>query len=49
MIYIADGSNIRKINTNGIITTVIGSQDQPKTWKPMSCDKSMPADEVMVI
>ncbi|XP_053400283.1 teneurin-m-like isoform X5 [Mercenaria mercenaria] len=46
VIYIADGANIRKIDTNKIISTVIGSQDQPKAWKPMSCDESMPADQV---
>lgn len=46
MIYIADGANIRKIDTNGMINTVIGSQDQPRSWKPISCDESMPADQV---
>jgi hypothetical protein len=46
VIYVADGANIRKIDTNKIISTVIGSQDQPKAWKPMSCDESMPADQV---
>ena len=46
MIYIADGANIRKIDTDGVISTVIGSQDQPRSWKPISCDESMPADQV---
>ena len=46
MIYIADGANIRKIDTDGIISTVIGSQDQPRSWKPISCDESTPADQV---
>ena len=48
VIYVADGANIRKIDTNKIISTVIGSQDQPKAWKPMSCDESMPADQVII-
>ena len=47
VIYIADGANIRKIDTDGIISTVIGSQDQPRSWKPISCDESMPADQVL--
>ncbi|KAH3713533.1 hypothetical protein DPMN_073325, partial [Dreissena polymorpha] len=46
VIYVADGANIRRISADGIITTVIGSQDQLKTWKPMSCDTSMAANEV---
>ena len=46
VIYIADGANIRKIDTDGVISTVIGSQDQPRSWKPISCDESMPSDQV---
>ena len=48
MIYIADGANIRMIDTEGVISTVIGSQDQPRSWKPISCDESMPADQVFL-
>ena len=46
MIYVADGANIRKIDTNKIITTMIGTQDQPKSWKPMNCEGSVPVDQV---
>ena len=49
VIFIADGANIRKIDTDGVISTVIGSQDQPRSWKPISCDESMPADQVVVL
>ena len=46
VIYVADGANIRRIDTDGIISTVIGSQDQPRSWKPISCDESTHADQV---
>ena len=46
VIYIADGANIRMIGTDGVISTVIGSQDQPRPWKPMACDESVSADDV---
>ncbi|KAK3582840.1 hypothetical protein CHS0354_039985 [Potamilus streckersoni] len=46
VIYIADGPNIRVIDNDQKVHTLIGSQDQPRSWKPMSCDVSMPAQEV---
>ena len=54
-VYIADGTNIRQVDENGIITTVIGHQHhRTSTWRPMPCpasdgaDASVPIDQVQL-
>ncbi|PVD34980.1 hypothetical protein C0Q70_06261 [Pomacea canaliculata] len=46
VIYVADGPNIRRITPDGIISTLIGSQDQPRDWTPMPCDDVLYAERV---
>ncbi|GFR86630.1 teneurin-m-like isoform X2 [Elysia marginata] len=45
IIYVADGSNVRKITRDGKITTLIGSQTEITQWEPPSCNMAMPADK----
>lgn len=49
VIYVADGANIRIITTNGVIKTLIGSQEQLRKWTPMPCDDIMSLEEVWCI
>lgn len=37
VVYFADGVNIRAINPDGTVETVIGSQDFPRNWQPLPC------------
>ncbi|XP_076447152.1 teneurin-m-like [Babylonia areolata] len=46
VIYVADGPNIRRITPDGIISTLIGTQKQPKDWTPMLCDDILSAETV---
>nr|KAG5705432.1 hypothetical protein BaRGS_004559 [Batillaria attramentaria] len=46
VIYVADGPNIRRITPDGIISTLIGSQEQPRDWTPMPCDDILSAERV---
>ena len=56
-VYIADGTNIRQVDENGIIRTIIGHQHHRSTWRPMPCGQegneeagggSMPIDQVQL-
>ena len=53
-IFVADGTNIRQVDENGIITTLIGHQRHRSTWRPMPCGGSnggggsMPIKEVQL-
>jgi hypothetical protein len=47
-VFIADGTNIRQVDENGIITTLIGNQNHRSTWKPMPCEGALPLDEVQL-
>ena len=53
-IFVADGTNIRQIDENGVITTLVGHQRHRATWHPMPCGGSnggggsMPIDEVQL-
>ena len=54
IIFIADGTNIRKVDEHGIMTTLIGHQRHRSTWRPMPCGGSnggggsMPINEVQL-
>lgn len=40
LIYFVDGTMIRKVDLNGIISTVLGSHDLTSA-RPLTCDTSM--------
>jgi len=48
VIYFADGANIRKIDSEGIIHTLIGSQGHPKYFQPLPCYTVTDSSEVIV-
>ena len=48
-IYFVDDTTIRKIGTDGVIETVIGSQDQPGQYVAMPCGRAADLYEVRVL
>lgn len=46
LVYFADGANIRTINSENVIHTLIGHQRQPTHWSPLPCNSMVSADEV---
>lgn len=46
LIYFVDGTMIRKVDLNGIISTVIGSHDLTSA-RPLTCDTSMHIRQVL--
>ena len=48
LIYIADGTTIRMVNEDGIIQTLIGSQNQgsARSWKPIGCHGTSRLEDV---
>lgn len=44
-VYFVDGTMIRKIDENGVITTIIGSNGLTST-QPLSCDSGMDITQV---
>lgn len=46
VVYFADGTNIRKVDRDGIITTVIGNHQQKSHWKPIPCQGTLKVEEV---
>ena len=46
IIYFADGANIRMIDKDNKVHTVIGQQGQPKEWKPIPCEGVISVDKV---
>lgn len=48
-VYIADGTNIRTMDKDGIITTIIGNHQHRTHWNPMPCEGSLPLSEVKSI
>ncbi len=47
-IYIADGANIRVVDDQGVISTLIGHQRHRATWRPLPCQGSLDADQVQL-
>ena len=48
-IFIADGTNIRQVDENGYISTLVGHQHHRSIWRPMPCEGSSPsASEVQL-
>jgi len=46
VIYFADGVNIRTVDSDGNIRTVIGSQGHPRYFEPLPCYKVISASDV---
>ena len=48
VIYFADGANIRTIDSEGTIHTLIGSQGHPKYFQPLPCYTVTSASDVCI-
>ncbi|XP_043476119.1 teneurin-m isoform X2 [Leptopilina heterotoma] len=46
ILYFADGTNIRMVDKDGIITTVIGNHMHKSHWKPIPCEGTLNVEEV---
>ncbi|XP_044730762.1 teneurin-m isoform X2 [Chrysoperla carnea] len=46
VLYFADGTNIRMIDRDGIINTVIGNHMHKSHWKPIPCEGTLNVEEV---
>ncbi|CAG0888545.1 unnamed protein product [Cyprideis torosa] len=47
-LYLADGTNIRKVDQDGLIETIIGSNRQRTEWTPLPCDKMLLVAEIQL-
>ena len=45
LIYFVDGTTIRKVDQNGILSTFLGSNDLTSA-RPLTCDNSMDINQV---
>jgi len=45
-IYFADGTNIRSVDADGIISTIVGSHQHRTHWNPMPCQGTLPLAQV---
>lgn len=45
LLYFVDGTTIRKVDGNGIISTFLGSNDLTSA-RPLTCDNSMDINQV---
>ncbi|KAK3862550.1 hypothetical protein Pcinc_031597 [Petrolisthes cinctipes] len=46
VLYFADGTNVRAVDSDGIINTVIGTHRHRAHWKPLPCKGTVPVSEV---
>ncbi|XP_014290946.3 teneurin-a isoform X3 [Halyomorpha halys] len=46
--YIADGTNIRSVDPNGIIHTLIGHHKHHNIWQPIPCKGAIPASQAQL-
>ncbi|CAH1394248.1 unnamed protein product [Nezara viridula] len=46
VLYFADGTNIRMVDRDGIVTTVIGNHVHKSHWKPIPCEGTLSVEEV---
>uniref|UniRef100_A0A8D8RGM7 Tenascin-like protein n=2 Tax=Cacopsylla melanoneura TaxID=428564 RepID=A0A8D8RGM7_9HEMI len=46
ILYFADGTNIRMVDRDGIVTTVIGNHMHKSHWKPIPCEGTLNIEEV---
>ena len=47
ILYFADGTNIRMVDKDGIITTIVGNHQHRTHWNPMPCEGTLPLSEVL--
>lgn len=45
-LYFADGTNIRMVDKDGIVSTIIGNHMHKSHWKPMPCEGTLKVDEM---
>lgn len=45
-VYFADGTNIRSVDRDGLVATVLGSHQHRTHWNPMPCEGTLPVNEV---
>lgn len=48
-LYFADGANIRIVDNQGIIHTLIGDHHHKKQWKPIPCTGTLKMEEVRML
>jgi predicted DNA-binding protein (MmcQ/YjbR family) len=46
VLYFADGTNIRMVDRDGIVTTIIGNHMHKSHWKPIPCEGTLNVEEV---
>lgn len=46
ILYFADGTNIRMVDRDNIVTTVIGNHMHKSHWKPIPCEGTLNVEEV---
>ena len=49
VLYFADGTNIRMVDRDGIVTTVIGNHMHKSHWKPIPCEGTLNVEEVYIL
>ncbi|XP_065207120.1 teneurin-a isoform X2 [Planococcus citri] len=47
-LYFADGTNIRCVDTNGLIRTLVGHHEHNTLWQPLPCTGAIPANQVQL-
>lgn len=48
VLYFADGTNIRMIDRDGIISTLIGNHMHKSHWKPVPCEGTLKMEEILL-
>lgn len=48
-LFFADGSNIRMVDSRGIIHTLIGDHHHKRQWRPIPCSGTLKVEEVRYI
>ncbi|XP_055694712.1 teneurin-m isoform X5 [Lutzomyia longipalpis] len=46
VLYFADGTNIRMVDRDGIVTTLIGNHMHKSHWKPIPCEGTLKLEEM---